>query len=70
MNREEKKVVIGIKASHFVPRRQPRIIPMTVPTTKAIIVAKPTKPMVHGRDWLIICDTGVGNDCKDTPKLP
>ena len=43
---------------------------MRVPRRKAMIVAIPTRPSVHGRPCLITSPTGEGKNVTEVPKLP
>src|SRR5215472_3236896 len=43
-----KNVIVGSRLSSQLPRRQAAAIPSSVPSTKLMIVARPTRPIVHG----------------------
>ena len=50
--------MIGSSASSHEPRLQAASVPIVVPTTKLITVAKPTSITVHQMCWAMMCVTG------------
>ena len=65
-----RNVVSGISRSSLLPRLQPMNAPPTVPTAKAITVAMPTSPMVHGSAPEITSDTGRRPCDSEMPRSP
>src|SRR4029453_6129627 len=67
---EDRNVVAGSRPSIHDPRRHPAPTPSVVPMRKLSTVVMPTRPIVHGRLWLITSDTGDGKNVKDRPRSP
>ena len=60
----------GSTASRNPPRRHALNIPSSVPRTKAMTVAIPTRPRVQSRPCLITSPTGAGKKVSEVPKSP
>jgi len=56
--------------SSQLPRRHAAAIPSNVPAAKLMIVARPTRPTVHGRALRITLVTVDGYELNEMPRLP
>ncbi len=63
-------VITGSSDSSQPPRRQAARVPMAVPSTKLMTVARPTRTTVHQMCWLITVSTDVFPLETDTPRSP
>ena len=66
----EKNVEIGSSESAHVPRRHPMPVPISVPIVKLMMVAMPTRPIVHGSACPMTSVTGVGKYVNEMPRSP